>query len=101
MRFLTCFALKERFSGSLVVLSWSTVIFVVILAGTLQDPAVRRRVRVVLAALAAEITAALVATKFCAAFEFCELGFFVNFFVVVVVLPLLIDLFVSFDCFAL
>ena len=55
---------------------------------------------VIRAALATEITAALVATKFSAALEFCEFGFFVNFFVVVVVrLPFLVDLFVPLDSF--
>ena len=101
MCFLVCFALKKRFSGSLVVVRRATVVFIVVFAGPLQNPTVRRGMGIILAALAAEITGTLVATKFCAALEFRELVFFVNFAVVVVVLPLFVYLFIPLDGFTL
>ena len=88
MHFFACFALKKMFSGRLIVVHRSAAVLVMVFPGTLQNLTVRRGVRIILAALAAEITAALVATKFCAALEFRELVFFVNFLVVVVVVRL-------------
>ena len=57
------------------VVRQSTGVFVVIFAGLLQDPTVRHGVRIILAALAVEITAMLVVTKFCVALECREIGF--------------------------
>ena len=63
MGFLTCFALEKWFSGPLVFFGQTAVIFVAVFASMLQNSAVWSGLRVVLAALATEITAALVATK--------------------------------------
>ena len=73
MHFFACFALEKWFPGLLVFVSRSAANFVAVFVGTLQNPAVWSGVHVLLAALATEITAALVATKFCAAIKFCEL----------------------------
>ena len=59
----------------LVLVSRSAAVFIAVFISMLQNPAVWSSVCVVLAALATEITAALVATKFSAALEFCEFGF--------------------------
>ena len=63
MGYLTCFALEKWFSGPLVFFGRTAVIFIAVFASMLQNSAVWSGLCVVLAALATEITAALVATK--------------------------------------